>query len=69
MVVRERGMCRPLLWRAEKTRSSDSLTAASGRPTRIRTGRPASPVLTSTSTGSASMPCNAAEWMVASIYG
>src|SRR5664280_3723933 len=69
MVVRERGIWKPLLWRAEKTRSSDSFTAASGRPTRMRTGGPASPVLTSTSTGAASMPCSAAEWMVASIAG
>jgi len=58
-----------LLLRAEETRSSDSFTAASGRPTRMRSGAPASPVLTSTSTGSASMPCRAAEWMVASMTG
>ena len=39
MVVRERGMWKPLLLRAEKTRSSDSFTAASGRPTRMSYGR------------------------------
>src|SRR5512140_2764589 len=67
IVVRVRGIRRPELLSAEKTRSSDSLTAASGRPTRMRLGTPVSPVLTSTWTGTASMPSNAAEQMVASM--
>src|SRR3954471_19456969 len=57
----------PELLSAEKTRSSDSFTAESGRPTRMRSGMPDSPVLTSTWTGTASMPSNAAEQMVANM--
>src|SRR5690606_1400909 len=48
---------------------SDSFTAASGSPTRISRGSPLSPELTSTWTSSASTPCSAAEWIVASISG
>ena len=56
IVVRVRGMSKPLLARAEVTRSCDSLTAASGRPTSTSFGSPTSPVLTSTWTGSPSIP-------------
>lgn len=48
MVVRVEGMRKPQLERAEKTRSWDSLTAVSGKPTRMKRSSPASPVLTST---------------------
>src|ERR1700759_4079723 len=69
MVVRVRGMRKPELLRAENTRSSDSFTAASGRPTRKSLGSPRSPVLTSTCTDTASMPTRAAEQIAASICG
>ncbi len=67
MVVRVRGVLKPLLLSAEKTRSSDSFTAASGRPTRISFGSPLSPELTSTWTSSASIPWRAAEESAASM--
>src|SRR5262249_24539797 len=52
---------------AEKTRSSDSFTAASGKPTRTSLGSPTSPAFTSTWTTSASIPCRAADAIVANM--
>src|SRR5688572_5245514 len=60
MVVRPRGFLKPELVSAVLTRSRDSFTAASGKPTITITLSP-QPELTSTSTGKASMPLTAAE--------
>ena len=60
MVVRPMGNLKPELVSAVVTRSRDSFTAASGRPTMTMTVSP-QPALTSTSTGYASMPLTAAE--------
>ena len=53
--TRVRGTLRPLLRRAPRTRSRDSCTAASARPTISRPGRPG-PMSTSTVTGRTSRP-------------
>ena len=60
MVVRPMGFLNPELLSAVLTRSRDSFTAVSGRPTMTITLSP-QPELTSTSTGNASMPLTAAE--------
>src|SRR3569833_879379 len=67
MVIRVRGSEKPQNNKTEKTRTTNSLTAASGRPTRINFGSPASLALTSTCTVSASMPCSAADEIVANM--
>src|SRR5688572_3320853 len=60
MVMREGwGMVPPELRMAERTRSFDSLTAASGRPTIIIEGIPARLTSTSTSTREPSRPTTA----------
>src|SRR5580704_965786 len=60
IVVRPIGNLNPELVRAVLTRSRDSFTAASGRPTMTMNVSP-QPAFTSTSTGYASMPLTAAE--------
>ena len=66
MVVRPIGNLKPELVSAVVTRSRDSFTAASGRPTMTISVSP-QPALTSTSTGYASMPLSAAEQTLANI--
>ena len=56
MTVRLRGKEYPEFCMAVRTRSVLSLTAASGRPTRIGAAKPRGETSTSTSTGTASMP-------------
>ena len=60
IVMRPIGNLNPELVSAVETRSRDSFTAASGRPTMTTMVSP-QPELTSTSTGNASMPLSAAE--------
>lgn len=55
MVMRLTGKSKPQFFRAERTRSRDSFTAASGRPTSSKAGSPWERSA-STSTGNASMP-------------
>ncbi len=52
----------PIDCRAARTRSRDSRTVLSGRPTMVNAGRPA-PRCTCTSTGKVSIPWNATVWM------
>src|SRR5882672_6795072 len=52
------GRARPSAWSAARTRSRDSPTALSGRPTIVKAGRPEA-IVTWASTGSTSMPENA----------
>ena len=66
MVVRPIGNLKPELVSAVVTRSRDSFTAASGRPTMTISVSP-QPALTSTSTGYASMPLSAAEQTLANM--
>src|SRR3954467_466735 len=66
IVVLPRGILKPELVRAVLTRSRDSLTAVSGRPTMTMTLSP-QPAFTSTSTGNASIPLTAAEHTLANI--
>src|SRR3984957_16208018 len=66
MVVLPIGNLNPELVSAVETRSRDSLTAASGRPTMTIMVSP-QPELTSTSTGKASIPLTAADKTRASI--
>src|SRR5213594_876475 len=68
MVMRPRGILKPELERAVPTRSRDSLTAASGRPTITMTESP-QPAMTSTSIGYASIPLTADEKTRANIDG
>src|SRR3954463_8157897 len=57
-VIRCCGYRKPEFVSAERTRSLDSRTAASGRPTMVNEGRP-EPMSTSTCTGSAFTPIRA----------
>jgi len=66
IVVRPIGNLKPELVRAVLTRSRDSLTAASGKPTMTMTVSP-QPAFTSTSTKYASMPMTAAEQTLANM--
>ncbi len=63
-VTRRRGHGRPLETRAARTRSRDSRTAASGRPTTVNPGRPLA-TWTSTRTVRPSTPRRTAEGMLA----
>ena len=54
-VMRFGGSARPMAPMALRTRTRDSPTALSGRPTMVKLGRP-DEMLTCTSTSSASMP-------------
>jgi len=63
-VTRRRGHDRPLERRAARTRSRDSRTAASGRPTTVNPGSP-SDTCTSTATGRPTQPTTVAEAMTA----
>jgi hypothetical protein len=67
IVLRPMGNLKPELVRAVLTRSRDSFTAASGKPTMTTIVSP-HPELTSTSTGKASMPLTAADKTRASIF-
>src|SRR6188472_1393438 len=66
IVVFPNGMRKPELASAVLTRSRDSLTAASGKPT-ITINESLKPESTSTSTGQASIPFTAAEQTFASM--
>src|SRR5205814_1643401 len=68
IVVRPNVKLNPELISAVMTRSRDSFTAASGRPTMTIIVSPY-PALTSTSTGYASMPLTAAEQTLANTEG
>ena len=67
MVVFVVGGWKPQLPSAENTRSWDSLTAESGRPTKIYLSSPRSPLLTSTVTLCATTPRSAPDCVIASI--
>ncbi len=67
MTTRFCGRSNPELTNARSTRCMLSRTAASGRPTRIVFGKPAGETSTSTSTGTASIPCNANVFNLASM--
>ena len=62
------GIRRPLLRRAARTRSRDSWTAASARPTICSPGKPG-PMSTSTRTATASTPLRAPLWQWARAIG
>ena len=67
-VIRVRGSENPPFERLECTRSSDSLTVASGRPTNTTRGSPRSPLFASTATGKADTPSKVAEFVKESIF-
>ena len=67
-MIRCCGYLKPELTSAERTRSRDSLTAASGSPTIVNDGRPA-PMSTSTCTGSAVTPIRANVRAMANMAG
>ncbi len=67
-VRRQSGQGNPLDRMAARTRSRASRTAASGRPTMVKPGRPLE-TWTSTDTGCPTAPLSVAEATVASLWG
>jgi hypothetical protein len=67
-VMRRCGNSKPQFWIAARTRSRASLTSVSGRPTRVKEGKPAAR-WTSTVTSGAARPASARERRTASDIG